>query len=655
VRGLVWKELREWGPAAAALLVLLCLGWCLAAPARDVLLAPNLEPTLFVLATASLCGLALGYAQLGLERTRGALAYLAHREGGRHALLRGKLAVGAPLALALGVLPPLVYLAQQSSGTLAPILMPERALEHALAGFVALPAYACGLLVALIAPSSFLRFALGLLAAVGCFLYSAWLPLPVRALSAWSEPLFVLGELALAAAVLRLVWRLFARSHDRDLVLPLRLQVGSALCALLFVVFPGWSAFSNSVREGQRSLFDEYPLVVRSFDGRYSAMERSEYYARAQDPRTPKRTFTMPDGTLANETDPVLVYNPAPPPEVRLRTGAPFADPQRWSMLGLRSSDGHHVCYLDREQGVVHEFRDLDGKLSPPTHTVLRRDDGRPFSRETLIAGGGDNQVLLVDGADHTLWKLEVDGGALRLEPEALPDGDALVGVALPEIWEPEGWSAELGSGPVLVGARGRYVSTYGGFQREGSPAAKPWWMRYCRSEVGEASLVSSTVRLRAIDASGASGPESEVLFVQRYEPRTLRQIGRVALMRFGLLCGPPVLSAQRLLGDSNTPLLRGILPGPTPMPRDAAWLHLAHALLGLAFGVLTWRHIARRGGTRAERVLWSAFAALFGVFALTFLRMLAPRPEPVAALARRESAPLAPVSPFAATQGAGR
>ena len=45
MRGLVWKELREWGPPCAALLVVICLGWCLAAPARDV---PRRYVTTFV-------------------------------------------------------------------------------------------------------------------------------------------------------------------------------------------------------------------------------------------------------------------------------------------------------------------------------------------------------------------------------------------------------------------------------------------------------------------------------------------------------------------------------------------------------------------------------------------------------------------------------
>jgi hypothetical protein len=223
VKGLVWKELREWGPLSLAVLITYCGGWCLFADPAQVLIAPHPEFALALLATACSFGVLLGYLQLHAERSRGTLPYVVHREGGRWAFLRGKLAVGAPLALGVALLPPLVYLAQQWFGALGPVIQPERAIELSVTGLAVLPAYASGVFIAQIDPNGFLRFALSLFAIGGCVLYSLWLPLPAWSMCVWSMPLFALGQIALAAGVLALARAFFLRGHDRDALLPLRL------------------------------------------------------------------------------------------------------------------------------------------------------------------------------------------------------------------------------------------------------------------------------------------------------------------------------------------------------------------------------------------------------------------------------------------------
>jgi hypothetical protein len=692
VNGLVRKEWREWGLPGAALLLVLCFAWCGATTAADVLLAPRPEPTMVVLATSILFGLALGYAQLVRERARGTLAYLAHREGGRRALLAGKLAVGVPLALALGMLPPLALLLKESFGPLGAVQQPERAVEHALAGLAALPAYAAGLLIAQITPSGFLTFAQGLLACVGCWLYSMWLPLPVLRMSAWCIPLFVLGELALAAALLALARALFLRSHDRDVVLPVRLQTGAGLFALLLLVYPSWWAFSSSVQLSQHSLFEGYPLVVRYADGRYAQMERGEYESRTRGEGAALTKYTLPDGSVMSESEPAIAYSPWPPVELPAEMRNPFASRDRgrlwaWARwqsldfgqtaprgLDLRDRAGRPVClaageptpgaetrtYLDRETWTVRQFRDLPSARTAtnasrqlpwkPRALVLARPDGKSFSPRTVMVLGDMGVPLLVDRADGTLWVLDHGAAETRLAELSLPDGDRLVDLQPESEWYAEGWQGQEPFRAAFVGARGRYVWTTGGFQLAVSPAARPWFPRRCRTEVGEASLTALTVRLRELDLNGHAGPGSAVAFEQRYEPSRPGEIGRVALMRLGLLCGPPVLSAQRLLLDSGEPLLLGLLPSPARMPRDFAGLHLLHALLGAAFGVLTWRNVARRGGSRAERVLWSVLAAGFGVFAVAFLWALAPRPSPATNAPAERAAAEPSAAPLAAT-----
>jgi hypothetical protein len=580
VKGLVWKELREWGPLSLAVLIVLCVGWCLLADPTRVLIAPSAEPAIALLATACGFGVLLGYLQLHAERSRGTLPYVVHREGGRRAFLRGKLAVGSVLSLGVAVLPPLVYLAQQYFGALGPVIQPERALELAVTGLAVLPAYASGMFIAQIAPNGFLRFAHGLFAVGGCMLYSLWLPLPAWSMSAWSQPLFALGQLALAAALFSLARAFFLRGHDRDALLPFSLQAGSALYALLLVVLPAWWAFSNSVREGRQSLFNSYPLLVRDRDRHYGPMERREYDERARSPETERIEFTMPNGTVATEPIPSLVYNPAPPlelstehmREIVLREVDSIADLQRWSEFpvgrsnpdvdrysdkrgrrirtyapaGRPGSGGSNAWYLDHEQGIVRQFLQLDRRLGnggreppPPTQAILHRPDGRSFSRSTLIIADGMEPSLLVDRDDNTIWTLDFADEGIRLAELSLPDGNRLVGVqSKQQAPQLNHWNFYYVHEPILVGSISSYQWTVAGFVKSDTPAARPWWLRYCTSEVGETSLAEMTVRLRKIDENGAVGTDSEIVFEQRYEPRNLREHGRVALMRFGMLCG---------------------------------------------------------------------------------------------------------------------
>jgi hypothetical protein len=137
------------------------------------------------------------------------------------------------------------------------------------------------------------------------------------------------------------------------------------------------------------------------------------------------------------------------------------------------------------------------------------------------------------------------------------------------------------------------------------------------------------TVRLRNVDEKGRVGPGSEIAYVQRYEPRTTGELASAALLRVGLQCGPPLLSAQRLIFGSGGPIAASrIVPGLSWIPKDTPRFHLLHVLLGLALGGWTWMRVARRGGTRAERLMWAVFVALFGVPAFLFLLILRPRPR---------------------------
>jgi hypothetical protein len=638
----------------------------------STLIAPRQEPSMAVIFVACFFGLAFGYGQLSAERIRGTQGYLAHREGGRAALLRSKIAVGIPLVLALAMLPPLVGCAWQLFGPLAAVVQPARAFEHALAGLAALPAYACGLFIALVASNVLVMLFLALVAVFGCFLYSMWLPLPVFQVSFWAIPLYAAGQALLGAALLALAWRVFARGHDRDGVLPFRLQAGSLLFALLLFVFPIHAIVCDAVRSVQLQVFDGYPLIVRSFDGRYSLMERREYESRIRAPGTEKTTFTMPDGTVASESNPSMVYNPSPPIEVprRLRIGTGFVDPlglassQRWTALpfnrhaprpveiadkdgrALRTSpEEYYEAYFDRETGVVRQYFDIALERSGPVgqrssrfhwhELVLRRSDDKLLSRATVLTTDGMQTPLLIDCADKTLWTLDFAEQGTRLAQLSLPNGERLVDVQPQQGWWPAGWSGNIWREFVLVGEKGRYQWTSSGFQLEGSPATRPFWLRHCRSEWGEPGLTAMTVRLRATDASGAAGPDSEIVYVQRYEPRTALDNAVTLLMRLGMQSGPPILSAQRLLFGSNESLTLGFLPWFYGMPADAFGFQLVHVLLGLALGALAWLRVARRGGARAERVLWGVLVALFGAFALLFLALLAPRP-------RRESANVA-------------
>ncbi len=665
MRGLVWKELREWGPPAGAVLFVLSVLWCLA---DDITtwIVPRQQASFLVLATALVAGFALGFGQLGAESLRGTQGYLAHREGGRAALLRAKVIVGMSLALALAILPPLTGCAWQLFGSLGSLVRPGRGMEHALAGFVALPAYACGLFIALIASNRLIALILALVAGFGCFLYSLWLPLPVFQLSVLAIPSYVLGQVVLGAALLALSWTIFRRGHDRDAVLPFPAQSSSLLFAVLLFVFPLSAILSDVVRTGQQKLFNSCPLVVRSYEGQYSLMERSVYEARTRAQSTETRQVQLPDGMVITEPDPSLVYNPAPPIEIprRWRLGPLTMDPrklsntQRWFWLPVpraarAGSEARAQCYFDREAGVVRRFLDLPtgAQLRPhgfPREVVLRRPDSKPLSRETVPITDGNQPALLADAGDRTLWTIDSADSSTCLAEISLPDGDRFVGIEPRPVWSPEGWTAEYAGEYVLVGAKGRYQWTAGGFAPEGSPATRPFWRRYVRSEWGEASLASMSVRLRKTDDGGFVGPASEIVWSGRFGPRTGSEQIVAVLLSVVNLGGAPILSAQRLLFGMSESLTQGFLPWLMALPVDTRGMQLLHIVLGLLLGAWTWLRVARRGGERNERILWSTLVTLFGVSALLFLVLLAPRPRVVMQVSKSASQPRKPAAALA-------
>jgi hypothetical protein len=319
-----------------------------------------------------------------------------------------------------------------------------------------------------------------------------------------------------------------------------------------------------------------------------------------------------------------------------LRQRGRLSDPARWLELPRNDGNSRIRTYLDTESGCIRRFDEL------PRQLIVSRPDRKSFSQSTIAMTDNEQDPLLVDPGDLTMWRLEDGAGGLRLTAVALPDEQRLAGVRPEFSQEREGWMPTEWERVVLEGERERYVWTTSGFLPAGSPAPRPYWSRYCRSEAAETSLAAMTVRLRDLEGGN-------IVYLQRYEPRTLGEHARVALMRVGLLCGPPVLSAQRLIADSGAPLFADVLPSPTELPKDSPVFHLAHAMLGLVLGVFAWLRVARRGGTLPERALWGGFALFFGVFALCFLLMLAPRPGPATHVRARRAAAQPSATPLAA------
>lgn len=155
--------------------------------------------------------------------------------------------------------------------------------------------------------------------------------------------------------------------------------------------------------------------------------------------------------------------------------------------------------------------------------------------------------------------------------------------------------------------------------------------------------------RMDSLAVEVRSTKDASTLYAHTFEPQTGEQRLLGAVARVGGLCTPPSTSVVQLLGLASAfpaggryfILARGVV--------DTTAYHLGHVGLGLVAGLLAWLWVARRGGSMREKLLWGVFCSAFGVFALLFFVLLAPRARGARTNEGLGSASRTPVVPQAA------
>lgn len=668
---LVKKELREYGIPAAALLVALCTAWMILGSTSYVLFEPHAEASVLVVLGAALAGVAIGYAQFTVERSRGTLAYLVHRSGGYAELFRAKARAGLALALCIGMLPPVVFGAAKLLGPYAPLVQSERIVEHALAGLVAIPAWGAGVLVALFSRSLLASLVSGLLAALGVTLVASVLPLPVTRMSMLAPIVFLLVVFTAGWLVLRFARGVFASAIDRDGSLAWKRQLACALLALPLFVQPLWILASGVATSSQYTLFNSYPELVRAADGSFRLEDPASLFAarsRALDPDGPKQPVSW-----------IEVLRPAPGfafvegwQSIRRYPRTPLggmSSPLRWELQysrwspdpkPLRDKQGRSIAgpaqefapagrvYLDRGEGLVRIACGLDlvrrgeepdrGYWSSPRTVALERSGAsKRLSPGTLVIGEYGSRPLFLDLADKTFWTVDFAESGERLAEVALPEGDTLVDSRpmCDAILARNGtFNIASTSAMLFVGEHANYIWGPDGF-RVPEPGSV-FDDEAVRASMGCEWRVESP-RMDTLTVEVRSTKDASPLYAHTFEPQTSEQRVFGAIARVGGLLAPPTTSVVQLLGLASAMPAGGMTFVFARSVVDTTAYHLGHIGLGLVAGLLAWSWVARRGGSTREKLLWGVFCGGFGVFALLFLVLLAPRSRALAERSGRE------------------
>jgi hypothetical protein len=685
VNELVKKELRECGVPAAVVLCVITAIWLADQSVSNALVAPRGEPTYAVISTAAGLGVLLGLAQFAGERSRGTVGYLVHREGGRRALFVAKASVGIALALALAMLPPIAFGIAQLFGEFAPVVQPERMFEHAWAGLAAVPAYALGVLIAQCSRSLLASVIAGLLGAFGCIALSLWLPLPVLRMSLLAPLVYAGIECALGALVLAFAWSLFARAFDRDLNFSLRMQLACALLAIPFFVQPAWLSIWYSAVSMQTELFQRYPVLVHDQDAGFRLLGPEGL--RQQESELYRSSTGLPNTRSVTLVRPSPGWQPWASGEWHsaqfwiVPTNSGVTTWMRWWPLFPSSTDGEfHVVdrsgtlvrpsshefqqknqlFLDRELGVVRVVYGVarptlfapDRDQVPPRMEILRRcGPTQTLSAGTRAFGDFGDYPLLLDPVDQTFWTIDFRGAVDRLAEVALPDGDVLIETRpICETRQAQfGEFRSSGSQVLFVGRKATYVWTMKGFvvPEPGSILDE----QQARERIGlEWRLEAPSMVALHVDVRKVGEGAGEIEYQHTFEPSTREEMLLAGAVRLGSLLAPPSTSMLRFAGAYDTPRSGGWNLLLTRTVADTTGFHMLHIALGGLLALAAWLRVARRGGTRAERVLWGVFVALFGVFAFLFLLLLRPRSLHAARTERAQPSTDAPAASLAAT-----
>ena len=667
MKSLIWKEVRQ---QLAWFLVAVVLGtwiWFRAANVWDQLVRPVNETGLWGIAVPLFYAFTLAQLQFGRDGDARQFGLLVHRAGGARGYFAAKVIVGVSALAGVIALPVTVWAVTMSLDDPDAILIHWSRLPQTWLFCVpTLLVYAIGVLSTQLRRGVVLRWVTASFGITGAFLVMWPLVLLTGpgeiAVYAW-----VGLDVLVALAVLWLARSLLLSGRDRDLPLRDGQLAGVAALAFLvllpiatFIVGTNESSALGMVVEEKPAVLhdprtDEWLVAVRTedgwrrqgADGREITQQRSDLFVFDEHHPLDLVHYAgspVVEGlenaraSMSEAAAPRLVSDSAPPGS---RSGDPrvFAvradsDPrlplgERWSVQFT----------LEEQDGAVHVDASRTADGLPPLQFSVARPDGR-FSARAGFLESRRHVPLVLDRADGTLWKVQLQENSALVVPLELPGGDRVSAVeplfqrkeALLGRYQQKYFSSDVtNTGCLFVGGKGKYVlldDELVPFTADARPedtvsAEEVAQLARCSVTSSWPDAFTEEIRVEQL-------PDHKVLFELTAEPSTRSARTAAAVYSALAFLRPPGGVLQERFSGRTTHT--GMMSAPFPKERQLfaegghPFLFALLMLSGSFQLFLGWRWLARSGAGIATRVVYMLLIFVGGVAALVFTRLLLPR-----------------------------
>ncbi len=663
MKSLIWKEARQELVQLTVALVFSTAVWFGAANVWDQLVRGVSENLLLFVTLPLAYAFVLAQVQFGRDGDTRRFGLLLHRRQGARGYFASKVIVGVGALACVIVLPMTLWaLAMSRLDPDAALIRWVRVPQSFLFCVPALLVYAMGVLSTQLRRGALVRWGVAICGVFGAFLLV--FPLAVL-LEPGREWLFVWigSDLLLAGAVLWLARSLLLAGRDRDLPLRDRQLVGFALVVFLvllplasFVLGSAESSALNVVVENKPAVLcdpqsGELLLATQTEDGwaqlggsKRFTVEWSDQFldenqqvldvvhhagsSRVEGADEAREALNARSGTR-------LISDPAP----RVRRSDVM-------MVAVRASGesppGEHWTVqfeLDAQDGAVHIDASRAAAGLPPMQVQVTRPGGG-FSTQAFFLESRAHAPIVLDCADGTLWRIELQENGALVVPLELPGGDRVSALeplfqrkraTLGHFEQHYGSSEQTCTGEYFVGRAGSYTLLDGRvvpFDETSQPKDAVTYeeaRKLVRYSVDSSWPDAFTERIRVERLA-----DHEILFELTAEPNTRgARIAATVYCALAFLRAPASIIEECFRGRKLT---AGRMSPPYPTERQlfAQGGHpLLFALLMLwgAFQLfIGWRGLALAGVGLPTRVVYMLLILAGGVVALLFTRLLLPR-----------------------------
>ena len=616
MNALLRKELRQLQPLSISIAVLVTLGWLLGASAVPIPPSQDLQFVWFLFAV--LVGTAVGYFQLGIERSGGTWGLLLQRSLNPARIFVAKVAAGW-LTLSLILIAPLLVTWAASLLAESFNVRGRRAMELAALACTSFAAHGLGVLSTTWKLPAQLRGGAALVGMVGLAMLggavglAGWGGFWLRLLG------WIGGSAALGATLALLAARNVADGSDSERSpSPLR-ALALGVTAAVVLVAPFWTVLVAIQAVLVREVYARYGRVVASSSD----------------------VWVTEDGTVGTLGNYLWVPEPTGTPSW-FDEPADFESPVfhvgerwtalRWSMDFSGPVPSRLMTWFNRATGTLHHVLTTPAVGDQHDRSDGVEDVGSGFSAIVIESGGPwQSSGLLVDEAAGVIFVVNAEH---TLERCALPGGDELTSLEWPSNWDAR---LDWRHAPRFVGESDSYRWTGGSFvpSSESSPlGADAWFGVEYAVEIEGGHTLAPTVRI--YDGDGL-----EVL-ARDFVPKGLRQqVRRLAVEAIAVLRPPAVVVSSHLRsaavagGDGDLLVEQQVYAGHR---RDLVVLGF---LLAAAFTWHAVKRLQRIGAHPLRTGSWLVAIVALGYAGYIVFRLLEPAPRRVANAAARPVKPL--------------